>query len=395
MPKLGPSNEKMNFTNNNTYKKIQSFQGYNKIIIICIDRDDDIGIKGGIETPIMGKDLCIQAGTKLAIEDPEDSDCNAIFGAIKSYEEFRTKGYDVEVTLVAGKYNRGIEGDAKIAQEIDLVLDKYDADGAVVISDGEDDETVIPIIQGKIPLISIQRIIVRQSRSVEYSYAILGRYIKILFYDPRYSKFFLGLPGALFITSGLSILFGFSKVAFALVLSILGLAFIVRAFDIDKAIATLSKPTPSGFIRIFSYFAGTLIILASILNGISHIPPELIDSQKGISSIITNKIILGNFVSGSITLLWIGISTIFAGMLLSNWFKGSIKIVYDILRLVVLSLLYIPMLQFTSLIATRGNPFNLISSLLIGLAITLIVATFLFQYFRNRKGGEALKNDNQ
>jgi putative membrane protein len=296
---------------------------------------------------------------------------------------------------VAGRFNRGIEGDAKIAQEIDTVLDKYNADGAVVVSDGEDDETVIPIIQGKIPIISIQRVIVRQSRSVEYSYAILARYIKILFYDPRYSKFFLGLPGALLVTSGLSIIFGFSREAFALGLSMLGLAFIVRAFDIDKSIATLSKPTPSGFIRIFSYFAGTLIILASILNGISHIPPNLIESQKGITSIITNKSILESFASGTITLLWIGISTIFAGVLLSNWFKGSIKIIYDILRLVVLALLYIPMLQFTSLISARGNPFNLISSLLIGLAITLIVATFLFQYFRNRKGGEALKNDNQ
>lgn len=395
MPRSGQSNNKRNFTNNNNGNTIQSFQGYNKIIIICIDRDDDIGIKGGLETPIIGKELCIEAGTSLAIKDPEDSDCNAIFGAIKSYEEFKTKGHDVEVTLVAGRFNRGIEGDAKIALEIDTVLGKYNADGAVVVSDGEDDETVIPIIQGKIPIISIQRVIVRQSRSVEYSYAILARYIKILFYDPRYSKFFLGLPGALLVTSGLSIIFGFSREAFALGLSMLGLAFIVRAFDIDKSIATLSKPTPSGFIRIFSYFAGTLIILASILNGISHIPPNLIESQKGITSIITNKSILENFASGTITLLWIGISTIFAGVLLSNWFKGSIKIIYDILRLVVLALLYIPMLQFTSLISARGNPFNLISSLLIGLAITLIVATFLFQYFRNRKGGEALKNDNQ
>ncbi len=395
MPRSGQSNNKRNFTNDNNRNPIQSFQGYNKIIVICIDRDDDIGIKGGLETPIIGKELCIEAGTSLAIKDPEDSDCNAIFGAIKSYEEFKTKGHDVEVTLVAGRFNRGIEGDAKIGLEIDTVLDKYNADGAVVVSDGEDDETVIPIIQGKIPIISIQRVIVRQSRSVEYSYAILGRYIKILFYDPRYSKFFLGLPGALLVTSGLSIIFGFSREAFALGLSMLGLAFIVRAFDIDKSISTLSKPTPSGFIRIFSYFAGTLIILASILNGISHIPPNLIESQKGITSVITNKSILENFASGTITLLWIGISTIFAGVLLSNWFKGSIKIIYDILRLVVLALLYIPMLQFTSLISARGNPFNLISSLLIGLAITLIVATFLFQYFRNRKGGEALKNDNQ
>ncbi len=395
MAKFGRLDNNMDFADNKNYNKIKSFQGYNKIIVICIDRDDDIGIKGGLETPIIGKQSCIEAGTRLAIEDPEDSDCNAIFGAIKSYEEFRMKGYDTEIALVAGRYNRGIEGDTKITQEVDKVLDKYDADAAIIISDGEDDETVIPLIQARINVISIQRIIVRQSRSVEYSYAILARYIKILFYDPRYSKFFLGLPGALLVTSGLSIIFGFSREAFSLGLSMLGAAFIIRAFDIDKSIATLSKPTPSGFIRIFSYFAGTLIILASILNGISHIPQDVLDSHKGITSIITNKVILGDFASGTITLLWIGISTIFAGILLSNWFKGSIKIIYDILRLVVLALLYIPMLQFASLVSSKGDPLNLISSLLIGLAVTLIAATFLFQYFRTRKGGEILKHDDQ
>ena len=395
MPKWGQLENNTGLRNKYKYDNSGPFQEYSKVIVICIDRDDDIGIKAGIETPIIGKESCVNAGIKLAIEDPEDSDCNAIFGAVKSYEEFKMKGYDVEIALVAGKYNRGIEGDLKITQEIDKVLQLYSADGAVVISDGEDDETAIPLIQGRIPIISIQRVIVRQSRSVEYSYAILARYIKILFYDPRYSKFFLGLPGVLLVTSGLSIIFGFSREAFALGISILGAAFILRAFDIDKSIATLSKPSPSAFIRVFSYFAGTMIIIASILNGISHIPQEMIESNEGISSIITNKEVLSNFANGTITLLWIGVATIFAGVLLSNWFKGSIKIIYDILRLVVLALFYIPMLQLTSLITERGNPFNLISSLLIGLAVTLIAATFLFQYFRNRKGGEVLKHDDQ
>jgi putative membrane protein len=395
MPKWGQLENNTGLRNKYKYDNSGPFQEYSKVIVICIDRDDDIGIKAGIETPIIGKESCVNAGIKLAIEDPEDSDCNAIFGAVKSYEEFKMKGYDVEIALVAGKYDRGIEGDLKITQEIDKVLQLYSADGAVVISDGEDDETAIPLIQGRIPIISIQRVIVRQSRSVEYSYAILARYIKILFYDPRYSKFFLGLPGALLVTSGLSIIFGFSREAFALGISILGAAFILRAFDIDKSIATLSKPSPSAFIRVFSYFAGTMIIIASILNGISHIPQEMIESNEGISSIITNKEVLSNFANGTITLLWIGVATIFAGVLLSNWFKGSIKIIYDILRLVVLALFYIPMLQLTSLITERGNPFNLISSLLIGLAVTLIAATFLFQYFRNRKGGEVLKHDDQ
>lgn len=394
MPKWGQL-DKVDIRKNKDYDNLRRFQDFSKVIVICIDRDDDIGIKGGLETPIIGKEACVNAGTRLAIEDPEDSDCNAIFGAVKSYDEFKMKGYDVEIALVAGKYNRGIEGDVKITQEIDMVLEAYAADGAVVISDGEDDETAIPLIQGRVPIISIQRVIVRQSRSVEYSYAVLARYIKILFYDPRYSKFFLGLPGALLVTSGLSIIFGFSREAFALGICILGAAFIIRAFDIDKSLSTFSKPSPSAFIRVFSYFAGTMIIIAAILNGISHVPQGIIGSDEELTSIITNKIVLSNFANGAITLLWIGIATIFAGILLSNWFKGSIKIIYDILRLVVLGLLYIPMLQLTSLITERGNPFNLISSLLIGLAITLIAATFLFQYFRNRKGGEELKHDDQ
>ena len=103
---------------------------HSRILVLCIDRDDDIGSKGGIETPIVGRDHCISAGTRLAIEDPEDSDANAIFGAIKTYEELIAKGYNSEVALVAGKFNRGIEADEKISLEIQNILTKYKADAA-------------------------------------------------------------------------------------------------------------------------------------------------------------------------------------------------------------------------------------------------------------------------
>ena len=357
-----------------------------------MDRDDDIGSKGGMETPVVGRDLCINAGVRLAIEDPEDPDANAIFAAIKTYEELLAKGYSSQVALVAGKSNRGIEADEKIGLEIQNVLGEYRADAAVLVSDGEDDETVMPVIQTMIPVISIQRIIIKHSRSVEYSYAVLGRYLKMLAYDPRYSKFFLGVPGALLVATSLASFFGLTKEALALVFSILGVAFIIRAFDIDKALSSLGRPTPTGFIRIFSAFAGILIIVVSVVNGLSSIPSEAIVPNMGVLHVISNRIIVGSFVHGTITLLWIGIATILAGSLLSNWFKGSILTMSDILRLVVLALLYIPILQFTSVLTERTNPFSLISSLLIGLAITLVAATFLFQYFRNRKGGEVLKH---
>ena len=365
---------------------------YKRVLVVCIDRDDDLGKNGGVETPVFGRDQCINAGTRLAIEDPEDADSNAIFGAVKIYEELVTKGYETEVAVITGAYNRGIEADEKISSELIQVLSKFKAEGVVIVSDGEDDETVIPLIQAMVPVISIQRIIIRHSRSVEYSYAVFGKYVKMLVYDPRYSKFFLGVPGALLISSGFATIFGFTREALAIVLSVLGVAFVMRAFDIDKSISSLNRTTPSTFIRIFSTFAGIMIILVGISNGISGIPDGAIPKGASISEIITNRAVVGGFVNGAITLIWIGLGTIFGGIFLSNWFKGSIRIFSDIIRLVILGTIYIPAIQFTSVLTEKTNPFNLISSLLIGLAVTLVATTFLFQYFRNKKGGEQLKH---
>jgi putative membrane protein len=365
---------------------------YSKILVLCIDRDDDIGSKGGIETPIVGRDACINAGTRLALEDPEDADSNAIFAAVKTYEELVSKGYTAEVAVVAGKFNRGVEADEKISLEVKSILEKYRAEGAVIVSDGEDDETILPVIQSRIPVISVQRVIIRHSRSVEYSYAVLGRYLRMLVYDSQYSKFFLGVPGVLLAAGALAVIFDAAKWITAIVLAILGGAFIVRAFDIDKALSSFGRLTPTSFIKIFSIIGGVLIILAAIANGISSIPSNMLTPEMSTLDIVSNRTIVGRFATGTITLLWIGLATIIGGVLLSDWFKGSSRIMSDILRLAVLALLYIPLLQFTSVLTEGTNPFSLISSLLIGLAVSLVAATVLYYYFRNRKGDEVLKH---
>ena len=365
---------------------------YSKILVLCIDRDNDIGSKGGIETPIVGRDACINAGTRLALEDPEDADSNAIFGAVKTYEELVSKGYDAEVAVVAGKFNRGVEADEKISLEVKSILEKYRADGAVIVSDGEDDETILPVIQSRVPVISVRRVIIRHSRSVEYSYAVLGRYLRMLVYDSQYSKFFLGVPGILLAAGALAVIFDAAKWITAIVLAILGGAFIVRAFDIDKALSSFGRLTPTSFIKIFSIIGGILIILAAIANGISSIPSNILTPEMSALDIVSNRTIVGRFANSTITLLWIGIATIIGGVLLSDWFKGSSRIMSDILRLTVLALLYIPLLQFTSVLTEGTNPFSLISSLLIGLAVSLVAATVLYYYFRNRKGDEVLKH---
>ena len=129
------------------------------LLVICVDRDDDIGKKAGISTPVIGRNACIEAAQRLALEDPEDADSNAIFSAIKTYEDLVSSGYKAQVITVAGVESRSVQGDEKIASEIKLVLKKFPADGSVIISDGEDDEMVIPIILNVIPIVSVQRVV--------------------------------------------------------------------------------------------------------------------------------------------------------------------------------------------------------------------------------------------
>ena len=361
-----------------------------KLLVICVDRDNDVGEKAGIVTPVVGRDACIDAAQRLALEDPEDADSNSIFYAVKTYEDLVSKGYQAEIVTVAGVEDRGVQADEKIAREVRQILQKFSANGAVIVSDGEDDESVIPVIQNVIPVVSVQRVVMKVSRSVEYSYAVLGKYLKMIAYDSKYSKFFLGLPGILLLIGGIGTVFGYTAEIFAVLVSILGGAFIIRAFDIDRALTKWSKPTPAGFIRIFTLVTGILLILASVPAGIAVVSPDLINAEMQFVDVISNKVIVGQFVAGALPVVWMGIGAIFGGILLSNWLGGSLKKISDVLRLIVLGAIYPTVAQFTNILINDDSSFTLIPPLLAGLAITLISATLLFRKYRKHKGGEIL-----
>lgn len=361
-----------------------------KLLVICVDRDNDVGEKTGITTPIVGRNACIDAAQRLALEDPEDADSNAIFYAVKTFEDLVSKGYQAEIITVAGVENRGVQADEKIASEIRKVIDKFSASGAVIVSDGEDDESVIPVIQNLLPVVSVQRVVMKVSRSVEYSYAVFGKYLKMIAYDSKYSKFFLGVPGLLLLIGGIATVFGYTTEIFAVLVSILGGAFLIRAFDIDRAWTSWTKPTPAGLIRSFTMIAGGIIILTSIPSGIASINVEIIPADISPIDVVTNQILIGQFVAGALPFWWIGVGSIFGGILLSNWLKGSLRAITDVLRIVVLVSLYPTIYQFTNILINAESPFTLIPPLLGGLAVTLISATLLFRKYRKKKGGEVL-----
>jgi len=360
----------------------------NKLLVICIDRDDDLGRKTGIPTPVVGRDACIEAAQRLALEDPEDADSNSIFYAVKTYEDLVSKGYNAQVITVTGVENRGVQADEKVALQIKSVLKKFSANGAVIVSDGEDDEMVIPVIQNVIPVISVQRVVMQVSRTIEHSYAVFGKFLKLVMYNPKYSKFFLGVPGILLLIGGIGAVTGYNAEIFAVLVTILGGAFLIRAFDIDKAWANWAKPTPEGFIRMFTLITGLILIAASIPAGIATVSAENISSDVGIVNIITDNVVIGQFVSGMIPFLWIGLGTIFVGILFSNWLNRKLRHITDILRIVVLVALYPTVHQFTNILMYEESSFSLILPLVAGFAVTAASATLLIRRYRKRGSRE-------
>lgn len=261
--------------------------GERTVIILCVDRDDDIGQKVGVETPIIGREQNLEVAVKLALKDPEEADANAIFEAVRLYDELSTssKGERYEVVTIAGSSSGGIFADRAVAERLSEVLSKIEADGAILVTDGYDDEVVIPIIQSRIPILSIRRIVIRHSRSIEETWAVFWRYVKKVWEDPLYSKWFLGVPGLLLLIVGVFWALGLlTYVAIALVL-VLGLVFAVRGFGIDERVRafveSIALPGPTGPIVLLANIVGVIVLLVGLYVGGLYTYNYVVTNIKG------------------------------------------------------------------------------------------------------------------
>ncbi len=149
-----------------------------KTLILCVDRDDDLGRKAGIKGPVISRGDNLKAATALALADPEDSDANAIFASISLYDRLKKEGKDVEVATLTGSENVGMKSDEIITKQLDLVIKKVNPDDIIFVSDGSEDEYVLPIITSRRPIKHLRKVIVRQSKNIESTYYIITKALK-------------------------------------------------------------------------------------------------------------------------------------------------------------------------------------------------------------------------
>ncbi|MDA4111836.1 MAG: DUF373 family protein [Thaumarchaeota archaeon] len=377
-----------------------------RTLLICIDRDDDVGVKAGVKTPIIGRDACIAAATKLSITDPEEADANAIFAAVKEYDNLLSKGEFCEVVVVSGQFERGILADKKIRNQVVEILKGYPADGAVLISDGTESEELVPVIQNLVPIISVRKVVIKHSKSVEESYAVLGRYLRMLIFDSRYSRYALGVPGIIFIALVLITYFSPKSNAPLILVIFIGIVFIVRGFDIDRRVESIGKLSASGYLRLFSAIASMLIVLAGVSTGIAVFFP----SGAGVCGppCATWRLVVadpnmflnyapslsGYFIQNSQLFVWMGLAVYITTTIFFNLIRpGSRRIARYLVELFVLGLLYFPVLIFANvLISPRNNSDFFVAIIMFALAVNFTIAAYLYRFFsRRRKETQAIE----
>jgi putative membrane protein len=146
-----------------------------KTLVLCVDRDNDFGTKAGVASPIIGRRQNLRAAVKLVLADPEESDANSLFAAIKIHDELREKGEPVEVATVCGDPNVGDKSDHIISYQLGEIVSKVQPESAIVVSDGPEDEFVMPILKAKLKVREVRRVVVRQSERIEDTIYIIRK----------------------------------------------------------------------------------------------------------------------------------------------------------------------------------------------------------------------------
>lgn len=201
-----------------------------KTLVLSIDRDDDFGRKASVSSPIVGREANLRAANALALADPEDSDANSVFAAVRTLDRLRAAGHDAEVATICGGSPVGIESDRLVARQLEHVLEATRPDGVIVVSNGADDEQLLPLLQSRAKLDAVERVIVKKAPRLEGLYYLTLRLLS----DTRVQRRFV-LPLSLaLIVWGLAIVTGFTEQAWGATFLVVGLWLLVHLLGWER-----------------------------------------------------------------------------------------------------------------------------------------------------------------
>ena len=242
------------------------------LLVLCVDLDDDLGRKTGHRTPVIGREAVQRAATDLATVDPEDSDVNVLFAGLHLYDSIDDEA--VEVAVVTGTARSDVAANRKVGDEVDTVLASLTTGEdvrALVVTDGAQDESVVPVIRSRVPIDGVRRVVVRQAQNLESMYYT----IKQVLDDPETRGTILVPLGILLLIYPIAILadsLGLPGSTFGAVSALLGLYVLARGLGLEETIddtfEQVREALYGGRVQLVTYFVAAALLLVGGFSGL-------------------------------------------------------------------------------------------------------------------------------
>jgi putative membrane protein len=300
-----------------------------RILVLCVDRDADLDVKAGIKTPVVGREANLSAAVSLALKDSEEPDANAMFEAVSLLDRLQKdkKPDEVfDVATISGSEIGGVNADRKIVEELNSLLEGFNASEVILVSDGYSDEAILPLVESRVPVSSVRRIVIKHSESIEETAAVFTKYVRLLVDNPRYSRIALGLPGLLVFILGVLwaanfIIPGAINYYFIAIILVLGGFLLIKGFGVDRTTKDFYKwareyDPPALPIQISNYtiIAGILCVFVSIYLGLGNVSVNAAPFPKDPSGwIVAVPKLTSYFIRGIMDLLVAGLCIVLLG----------------------------------------------------------------------------------
>jgi putative membrane protein len=259
------------------------------LLILCVDLDDDLGRKTEWETPVVGRDAVESAAVDLATSDPEDSDVNVVFQGVHLYDSIDDEA--VEVAVVTGVDGSDVAANRAVGEEVDTVLASLSTGEdvrALLVTDGAQDESIVPVIRSRIHIDGVNRVVVRQAQDLESMYYT----IKQVLDDPETRGTILVPLGILLLIYPLAILANFLELpgsSLGIISGLLGLYVLARGLGaeetLDRTVERVRTGLYTGRVTIITYVVAAALMVIGGVSGVQTLE-TMTDTASSVTSVV-------------------------------------------------------------------------------------------------------------
>jgi putative membrane protein len=344
-----------------------------RILILCVDRDGDLEVKARIKTPLLGRTANLDGAVSLALKDPEEPDANAMFEAVRLYDRLQNEKQPeeiFEVATISGSELGGVKADRKLVVELSNLLESFNANEVILVSDGYSDEAILPLVESRVPVSSVRRIVIKHSESIEETAALFTKYLRLIVDNPRYARMALGLPGLLVfifgILWGINLFYPGTILYYGVaIVIVLGGFLLIKGFGVDKAaksfytyIREYSPPPLPMQISNYTIIAGILCVAVSVYLGIANV-------TNNVAPFVLTPRIATFFIKGIQDLMVAGIIIVLFGRSVRLYFERDSRLLRNV-ALIVSVAWFRWILEATANVI--ANAFNSVGQPIIGLS---------------------------